>query len=155
MENELLQESVVAAITNHGSRLAVDVLYKHTVESGDPDGYYSLGIGLGEIIPEEESLPYLTELATKRDPYSHLAVKSLLNYGTDGLKTVIEILENSDDPEFDRQMLEDAVDHVNYEEETEGYLKQIMSNTEKPVVTEFAKEILEDFELEDDYDEDY
>ena len=77
--NELLQESAVAAITNQGSKLAAETLYKHTVEKGDADGYYSLGIGLGELIPDDETLPYLNELVSKRDKYSHLAVKALLN----------------------------------------------------------------------------
>ena len=92
-KDETLKESVVAALTNHGSRQAIDLLYAETVNSGDPDGYYSLGIGLGEIIPEEDAMPYLVDLANKQDEYSHLAVKALLNAGNEGLKQVMDIVE--------------------------------------------------------------
>lgn len=153
-DNDLLQESVLAALTNHGSRLAVDTLYKQTLESGDPDGYYSLGIGLGEVIPDEESMPRLTELVNKRDQYSHLAVKSLLNAGPDGLRLVLDALENSSDADFDRQMLEDAVDHVSFEDETEELLKKALKDSKNPVVVEFAKTSLEDFEFEEEVEED-
>ena len=87
--NDELKESLLAALTNQGSRLSLDLLYKQTVEKGDPDGYYSLGIGIGELVPDETTMPVLQELVVKRDQYSHLAVKSLLNNGIDGLKLVL------------------------------------------------------------------
>jgi hypothetical protein len=149
-ENELLQESAVAAITNQGAPLAAKTLYEHTIQAGDADGYYSLGIGLAEMIPEDETLPYLDEIMQKRDPYSHLAVKALLNHGLDGTRRVIEALSNSKDPSFDRKMLEDAVDHVNYEEEIEEYLKKTAETSTQPVVVEFAKLVLEDFDISDE-----
>ena len=70
-DDALLRESTIAAISNHGSRNAIESLYQETVKSGDPDGYYALGMGIGEIIPEDDSLPYLVELAEKKDDYSH------------------------------------------------------------------------------------
>jgi len=157
--NELLQEAGIAAITSQGSRLAAETLYQHALASGNPDGFYELGIGLGELIPEPEAMPYLQELAMKRDPYSHLAIKSLLNSGIDGLRIVFDVLTNSQDPEFDRLMLTDAADHVIYEEEIEQYLRNIAETSNQPLVSEFAREILEDFslELDDDFfdDDDY
>ena len=147
-DNQVLKESLIAAITNHGSPLAIDLLYKETVKHKDADGYYSLGIGLGEVIPEEQSLPFLTNLANKRDQYSHLAVKALLNYGTDGLRIVMDTLSNSSDSEFDRKMLEDAIDHVNYEEETEQLVKNVLKTEKNPVVVDFAKQILQEFQVE-------
>lgn len=144
--DELLKESTIAAITNHGSKLAIDLLYKQTIEKGDPDGFYSLGIGLGEVIPDDDTLPYLQELASKRDEYSHLAVKALLNQGDDGLRRVMTLLENSENSDFDRQMLEDAVDHVAFEDETEAYLERMAENGKTEISREFAKDILSDFE---------
>ncbi|MDC0358010.1 hypothetical protein OAO01_04270 [Oligoflexia bacterium] len=152
-KNELLQESAVAAVTNQGSKLAAETLYQHTVVAGDPDGYYSLGIGLAELIPEEETLPYLNELVAKRDKYSHLAVKALLNYGLEGVKIVFDSLTNSQDAVADKKMLEDAIDHVNYEDEIEAYLKKVVGTSKQPLVVEFAKEALEDFSLDDEYDD--
>lgn len=149
-DNQVLKESLIAAITNHGSPLAVDLLYKETVKHNDPDGYYSLGIGLGEVIPEEQSLPYLSDLANKRDQYSHLAVKALLNYGTEGLRMVMDTLNNSSDPEFDRKMLADAIDHVNYEEETEQYVKNVLKTSKNPVAIDLSKQILQEFQVEGD-----
>jgi len=151
--NETLREAAVAGMTNQGSRLALELLYKNTVERGDPDGYYSLGIGLGESVPEEEALPYVQELALKRDQYSSLAVKSMINAGLPGLKLVFDMLTNSKDPEFDRGMLKDAVDHVNYDEETEAFLKKASESPNQPLVAEFAKQILEDFNVDEQSEE--
>ena len=141
--DERLREASVAAITNQGSRLAAEILYKNTVDRGDPDGYYSLGIGLGEFVPDEDSLPYLEGLVDKRDQYSHLAVKALLNSGLDGLKMVFDSLSSSNNPDFDRQMLTDAVDHVNYEEDIEAYLKQQVSSQANPALKDFAQKALD------------
>ncbi len=141
--SDSLKESIVAAVTNQGTRLAVDVLYKSTVEKGDADGYYSQGIGLGELVPDEGAMPYLQELALKRDQYSHLAVKALLNNGLDGLKLVMSTLSNSPNAEFDSKMLKDAVDHVPYDDETKDYLNNIVATQKDPLVIQFAKEILE------------
>ena len=152
--NELLAEASLAAITNHGSLKAVEQIYQHTVDSGDPDGFYSLGIGLGEIIPDDESLPFLTEIAEKKNAYSHLAIKSILNSGDEGLRTVMDILSNYDDKSFDKNLLEDAIDHVSQEDDTESYLKDLSKNSNSRIVQDFANEILDDFDISDDYDED-
>ena len=148
--NDNLRESLVAAMSNQNSRLAAETLYKHTTERGDADGYYSQGIGLGEFIPDEEALPYLQQLLLKRDQYSHLATKSLLNSGIDGLRLVLDSLENSKDPDFDRKMLKDAVDHVSFDEEVETYLKNRLETSKQPVVKEFVEQSLQSFSAEDE-----
>lgn len=142
--NDRLKEASVAALTNQGSQLAADILYKHTVESGDPSGYYSLGIGLGEFVPDEKTLPYLQELAAKRDQYSHLAVKAMLNGGLPGLKVVFDVLKNSSDGEFDKKMLDGAVDHVSFEDGVEEYVKQEIAGATKPTIKEFGEQILKE-----------
>ncbi|WKZ57906.1 MAG: hypothetical protein QY326_04345 [Bdellovibrionota bacterium] len=141
-----LKESLVAAMTNQGSRLAAELLYKQTMEAGDADGYYSLGIGLGEFVPEDEALPLLQQYALQRDQYSHLPMKALLNGGLPGLRIVFDILESSSDQEADKRLLRDAVDHVGYDEETEAYLKQMVQSAKNPVAVAFAKQVLEDFQ---------
>jgi hypothetical protein len=148
-DNPAVKEAVIAAVTNQGSRLAAEILYKQAVDSGDPDGSYSLGIGLGELVPEPTTIPYLQEMMLKRDNYSHLAVKSLLNGGIDGLRVVFDAISNSKDPEADRKMLKDAIDHVNFDEESENFVKQYVDATGKPVAQEFAKKILEDFKAQE------
>lgn len=152
--NDSLRESLIAAITNQSSRLAAETLYKNTVERGDADGYYSSGIGLGEFIPDEEALPFLREAVVKRDQYSHLATKALLNSGADGLRMVLDTLESSKDPEFDRRMLKDAIDHVSYDEEVEELLKSRLATAKQPAAREFIEESLKSFSGEDeDYEE--
>lgn len=152
--NPTLQEATVAAFTYQGSRLAVETLYQKTLDNGDPDGYYSLGIGLGEVIPDPESIPLLQEVMSKRDQYSHLAVKALLNGGLPGLMIVFDGLNVSSNPTFDKEnLLKDAIDHVSYDEQTENYLQQQIQSSKNPVAVEFAKEILKDFELEDEFEE--
>lgn len=142
-EDERLRESSVAAITNQGSRLAAEILYKNTVERGDPDGYYSMGTGLGELVPNEETLPYLQELLNKRDTYSHLAAKSLANGGLPGLKMVFDSLSRSNDVEGDRAILKDLINHLNYEEEIENYLKDQAEHATQPALREFAQKSVE------------
>lgn len=144
--NDTLREAAVAAITNQGSRLAVEMLYKNTVDRGDPDGYYSAGIGLGEVVPEPEALPYLQDLAMKRDQYSHLAIKSLLNTGLDGTKIVIDVLSNSKNPDFDRELLKGAKDHVAYDNDVVNYLKNVAETSKVATARDFAKDVLAEFE---------
>lgn len=147
--NDTLRESLVAALTNQNSRLAAETLYKNTVERGDADGYYASGIGLGEFIPDEEALPFLQDALLKHDQYSHLAAKALLNSGADGLRMVLDGLESSKDPDFDRKMLKDAIDHVNYDEEIEELLKKRLETAKQPAAREFIEESLKSFSTED------
>ena len=150
--NALLDESLVAAVTNHGSNLAVETLYEQTVKNGDPDGYYSVGIGLGEVIPDEEAVPFLIEALSKRDSYSHLAVKSLLNMGDAGLETVLSQLEGFGDDVNMANLIEDAVDHVALEDRTEEIIAS-RRDSENPVIKEFIRQIKEDLDLDDDEEE--
>ncbi len=141
-----LEESLVAAMTNQGTKLAAEKLYEQTNKKGDPEGYYGQGIGLGEFVPDDAALPLLREWALKRDQYSHLAVKSMLNSGTVGLRLVVDLLSSSTTPDVDRQMLNEAVEHVSYDEESEALLKQIKDSCKDPVMCEFANKVLDDFQ---------
>lgn len=141
--NQVLKEAVVGALTNQTSRLAIETLYNHTIENGDPDGYYTIGLGLGETIPSEDAYTFLQDQIGKRDQYSHLAVKSLLNAGLPGLRLVIDSLTNSKNPDFDRTMLKDAADHVVAEDGVKEYLESISQTAHDPVVAEWSKQLLE------------
>ena len=147
--DETLKEATVAALSNQGSRLAAEVLYKNAVESKNADGFYSLGIGLGEFVPEEEALPFLHEKALKRDEYSHLAVKALLNSGLPGLTIVVDIMSQSNDSTSDDALLKDAEDHVIYEKDVKVLLEKVASSNKNPKLQEFAKNVLRDFDEED------
>jgi hypothetical protein len=146
--SDQLRESIVAALSNQNSRLAAETLYKHTIERSDADGYYSQGIGLGEFIPDEEAIPYLQELMLKRDQYSHLAVKALLNGGADGLRTVLDTLENSKDSEFDKKMIKDVVEHVTFDDNVEALLKARKDTAKQSVSKEFIEQALKGFASE-------
>ena len=140
--NPELQESVVAAISNHGSRYAVDLLYKFTLDSDSQDGFYQEGIGLGEVIPEAEAFPVLREIISKRDNFSHLAVKSLLNAGADGLQEVHNLLEGSTDAGADNELLKGALDHITFDDKTELYLKDTLSKSKNPALKRFSDRAL-------------
>jgi hypothetical protein len=148
-DNQALKDASVAAITNQGSKLAVEALFKHVVERGDPDGYYSQGIGPGEMIPDEEALPALQDYITRRDAYSHLAAKAMLNNGVDGLKRFLDILENSNDANFDQRLVSGLEDHVPYEEAAEAILKDKIANAKNEVTKKFAEKALADFNMEE------
>ena len=141
--SDSLKESLIAAITNQGSRQAAEILYKATTEKGDPDGFYSSGIGLGELVPDEASMPYIQELMLKRDQYSHLAVKSLLNNGLDGLKLVMSSLSNSSNPEFDEKLIKGAAEHVPFDDDIKEYLQKIVETEKDPLKLKLAKAVLD------------
>ncbi len=150
-----LKEAAVAALSNQGSRLAAEALYKNAVETKNPEGFYSLGIGLGELVPDEEALPFLHEAAQKRDEYSHLAVKSLLNSGAPGLSILVDIMNKSNDANSDTMLLRDAEDHIIYDKEVKSILDKVAESNKNPRLQEFAKKVLQDFDeedLEDDED---
>lgn len=143
---EPVKESLIAAITNQGTRSAAEILIKETEKSSDPDGFYNKGIGLGEFIPEPESYPLLQEVMKKRDPkIAPLAAKSLLNSGIDGLRMVFDELSSSKDPASDQLLIKGAIDHVSYDEEVEEYLKQ-MAEKGNQTQKDFASSILKDFQ---------
>lgn len=143
---EPVKESLIAAITNQGTRSAAEILIKETEKASDPDGFYNKGIGLGEFIPEPESYPLLQEVMRKRDPkIAPLAAKSLLNSGIDGLRMVFDELSASKDPASDQLLIKGAIDHVSYDEEVEEYLKQ-MSEKGNQTQKDFASSILKDFQ---------
>lgn len=142
-----LKESLVAAITNQSSSLAVDTLYKFTTQSANPDGFYSDGTGLGEVVPDEEAFPLLTDIVQKRDEYSHLGAKALLNAGDEGFKTLVDVLKTSGDPEKDRTLLKDAIDHVNMTDEALRIAKENVNST-NPVLKDFSQKVIEQFESE-------
>ncbi|NMC62507.1 MAG: hypothetical protein GYA55_04995 [SAR324 cluster bacterium] len=151
--NEIIQEASIAAVTNQGTRLAAELLYNQTQKAGDPDGYYSRGIGLGEFIPEPDAMPYLQELVKKQDQYSPLAVKALINSGTDGLRLVIDEVASIKNPEVRKKLLAGAEEHISYDEATQSYLDSVSKNKNIPEdVAEFAKKRFEEGEasLEED-----
>ena len=133
--NQTIKESSVAALTNQGSQLAVETLYNHTVTQGNADGYYQLGIGVGEMVPDEDAWPFLQQKALQKDNFSHLAVKSLLNVGLEGVKMVADLYGNSDDSEFAKKVLE-----------TIEYLKGQSNTTKSPILAEWYKNLLKEYE---------
>jgi hypothetical protein len=139
--NDTLREASVAAITNQGTRVAAEILQKHIQERNDPDAYYSDGIGPGEFIPDEEALPFVQELVQKRDQFSPVWAKSLINAGLPGLQNLFEQLEGSTNYDSDRALIKDALSHVNYEDGIKEVVDNVIANNRSPVAVEFAKQI--------------
>lgn len=151
--DDTIKESSIAAVSNQGTRLAAEMLYKNAVESNNPDGYYSLGIGLGEMVPHEDVYPYLQEQLAKKDDYSNLAVKALLNAGLPGLQIVFDALAGSKDSALDEKILKDAADHIVFDEETKQYLTAMAEKSPNAVLKRLAQEKLKEFESEEQADE--
>ena len=139
--NDTLREASVAAITNQGTRQAAEILAKHVQDRNDPDAYYSVGIGPGEFIPDEEALPFVQEQVQKRDQYSAAWAKSLVNAGLPGLQSLFEQLENSNNPESDRALVKDVLDHVNYEDGIKETVDNVIANSRNPEAVNLAKQI--------------
>lgn len=154
-ESEDVRDSVVAALTNQGSLKAFDTVFKHVVSRGDPDGYYSQGTGPAEMILEESALPKAQEYVLQKNQYSHLALKSMLNSGISGLRSVLDVLGNSANADQDETLLrlKEAIDHVSYDEETEKLLKE-KANSPSPLVRKFSNDVLNSFTQQLEADED-
>jgi hypothetical protein len=147
--NDTLREASVAAITNQGTRTSVELLSKHVQERGDPDSYYSIGIGPAELIPNEDALPLVQELVQKRDEYSPAWAKSLINAGLPGLTILFDQLENSSNPSSDEKLLKDAIDHVNFEDGIKDLTDRVIANNRNPKAVDFARKIQEEFSEQD------
>jgi hypothetical protein len=139
--NDTLREASVAAITNQGTRSAAELLQKHVQERNDPDAYYSVGIGPGEFIPDEEALPYVQELVQKRDQFSPAWAKSLANAGLPGLQSLFDQLESSTNYDADRALIKDTLAHVNFEDGIKEMTDNIIASNRSPVAVEFARQI--------------
>ncbi len=139
--NDTLREASVAAITNQGTLLAAELLQKHIEQRNDPDAYYAVGIGPGEFIPEESALPFVQEQVAKRDQYSPMWAKALINTGIDGVRMLFDQLEISNSPASDTALLKDAIDHVNFEDGIKELTDQIIVSSRNSAAIDFAKQI--------------
>lgn len=154
-ESDTLRESAVSAISNQGSRLAAEKLYNDLVSGqGKDHDYYSLGIGLGEMVPDESALPFLQEIVIKRAPHSDLAVKALINSGLPGLTIVFDSLASEKDDAKVQELLKDAVDHVITEDGVIDFLTKASQNAAYPsALKEFANSALAEAKAEEEEDE--
>ena len=141
--NDTLREASVAAVTNQGTKQAAELLIRDAKEKGDPDLYYAQGIGIGEVIPDEDAIPAYQEFVRERLPGSHLGVKALLNAGLPGVQAVFDELENSPNPEADRALLRDAGDHVNIDDEIVALADRKLAENNNPNSVELARIIRE------------
>ncbi|HMO01625.1 MAG TPA: hypothetical protein PKD37_03170 [Oligoflexia bacterium] len=142
--DDKLRESIVAALTNQNSRVAIETLYSDLEKRGDPEAYYSQGIGPGEIIPSEEAFPFYQAKLAKRDKLAVHAVRDLFNAGPEGVKIAFETLSNGRDPSADRKLIEQAIDHISPDEETEAFLQRYVTSSKNKELRAAAEKILAD-----------
>lgn len=141
--NDTLREAAVSAVTNQGSRLAAEMLMKHVQDRGDADAYYSQGTGPGEFLPDEEALTLVQEYVQRRDEYSPMWAKALINSGLPGLRIVFEQLESSNNPESDKALIKDAIDHVNFEDGIKELTDAVIAGSRNAAALELARGIQE------------
>jgi hypothetical protein len=140
-ENPYLRDAALSILTRQGSLQAAQSLYSYTIENQDRDGFYRQGMGLGHITPSQEAFPFLRDLVRRRDQYSHLAVKALLNAGQDGISEVISLLSEVEGAKPDKGLLQNAVDHV----PVYGAALRQMDNlrgSANPTVRELAQQVV-------------
>lgn len=150
-----LRESAVSAISNQGSRLAVETLYKDMISGGGVStDYYAMGTGLPETVPDETAIPYLHELLIQRAPKSEHVIKALLNAGMDGVTVVFDALSSENDEAKGKQLLTDATEHIITDDEVVNFLTKASVNQNYPnFLREFAREALAEAQSEDLEDE--
>ena len=141
--NDTLREASVAAVTNQGTKTAAELLIKNLKERGDPDGYYSIGIGLGEFIPDEESMPVIQDLVRERGEGAALGVKALLNAGLPGVRAVFDELENSNNGDADLALIKGAGDHINIEDGIIPLANDVIARNRSTTAVAFARQVIE------------
>ncbi|MCB0310580.1 MAG: hypothetical protein KDD42_05065 [Bdellovibrionales bacterium] len=149
-KNGPLSEALVSALTRDGSLFSIQTLYNNAIETENPDGYYRIGIGLGELTPDSDpnALAFLADAAAKGDEYSHLALKALINQGKQGLEMALDVLENTDPAVLHPSVLRNAVSHVDTtDSDALAYIQQKRSSS-NPLVSEFAKEVIKEHKID-------
>ncbi len=149
--NATLRESVVSAISNQGTRLSAETLYNDLVSGGGAKAdYYSMGIGLAEMVPDQDAIHYLHELLNQRAPKSDQVVKALINSGIEGLTAVFDSLSSEQNETTGRELLKDAIDHVITEEAVVGLLTKASQDERYPqFLKDFANQALKEAQSED------
>lgn len=141
--NDILREASVAAVTNQGTRSAADLLIADLKAKGDVHGYYALGMGLGEFIPDEDAIPAVQEFVRARGPDADQGVKALLNAGMPGVRVVFDELEHSPNPDADMALIKGGLDHINMEDGLVEYANEVINRNQSPAAVKFAREIVE------------
>ncbi len=149
--NSTLRESVVSAISNQGTRLAAETLYNDlTSETSSKVDYYSMGIGLAEMVPDDDAVHYLHELLNKRATKSDQIVKALINSGLEGLTAVFDSLSSETNEALGRELLKDATDHVITEDSVINLLTKATQDDRYPqFLKDFANQALKEAQSED------
>ena len=141
--NDVLREASVAAVTNQGTQSAAELLISDLKAKGDVHGYYALGMGLGEFIPDEEAIPTVQEFVRARGPDADQGVKALLNAGLPGVRVVFDELEHSPNPDADIALIKGGLDHINMEDGLVGLASEVVSRNQSPTAVKFAREIIQ------------
>ena len=141
--DDTLREASVAAITNQGTKTAAELLINNLREKGDTHGYYALGMGLGEFIPDEDAIPVVQDYVHSRGPDADQGVKALLNAGLPGVRAVFDELERSTNPEADVPLIKGALDHINMEDGLVDLANEVISRDQNPTAVTLARKIIE------------
>lgn len=147
-ENRYYREAIVSMLTQQGTKEAAQKLYDHVIEAGIKDGYYNSGMGIGKFNTQPDAIPYLEELALKRDQYSGLAIDAILNTGREGLDRVIALLSDSKDYQSDKKLLRNSVDHIDRDAQTLAYLKTLSKTGKTQAIRELAQHVLAEKDIE-------
>jgi hypothetical protein len=141
--DDTLREASVAALTNQGTKTAAELLINNLREKGDTHGYYALGMGLGEFIPDEEAIPVVQDYVHSRGPDADQGVKALLNAGLPGVRAVFDELEHSTNPEADAPLIKGALDHINMEDGLVELANEVVARNQNPTAVNLGKQVLE------------
>jgi hypothetical protein len=109
---EKIREALVAALGFGRSLEAAQALYRDITLHNDTDGFARDRIGLAYFNADASALPYIRSLVDKRDEFSALAFRSLLNSGEQGMQIALEILEANPNDSFFAEIVQDAPKYV-------------------------------------------
>jgi hypothetical protein len=105
---EKIREALVAALGFGRSLEAAQALYRDITLHNDTDGFARDRIGLAYFNADANALPYIRSLVEKRDEFSPLAFRSLLNSGEEGLRTALDVLASEPNDTFWSDVIQNA-----------------------------------------------
>lgn len=140
-DNANVRTAALSALTNQDSLEAVQLVYNHTLKSGNPELGLDQGVGFSEMFPDDKTMPFFTDVLSKGDEYSILAVRPLARTGESGISKILDVtLQHKGGPFEEKVVSQLALD---LDEETLEYLTKVKNDASNSARAELAGKVID------------
>ncbi len=140
-DNQNVKTAALSALTNQDSPEAVQLVYNHTLKAGNPELGMEQGVGFSEMIPDEKTMPFFTDVLSKADDYAILAVRPLARSGDAGVSKILDVTLQHRGQAFEDKVINQLA--MDLDEDTQQYLTKVKNDTSNKARAELADKILE------------